>query len=371
MRRSYFDHNASSPMRPEVRMALEELWNSGAANPSSIHAEGRRARQFVENAREQVAALLQVLPQQILLLSGGTEACNLAAQVLSDNGSSTLLRSALEHPALAQSLDVYGRTQVVPCGEQGAFDASLWEQALRKQPVAGVAHMLANNETGIVYPVPILREMMNSWQPKALLFCDAVQAVGKLPWGTWCQCADLLAGSGHKLGGIAGGGFLFVRSDLKANPRLRGGGQERGWRGGTESLAALVAMGAAAAVLTRDGKQEQLKMAVLRNQLQEKILQLCPEAMVQGANLERLPNTLCISFPRQRGDMLVMGLDMRGVAASTGSACASGATETSKVLQAMGVPEELARGTVRFSLGHNSTTEQVQHLLDALAEILP
>ena len=370
--RLYLDHNASTPVRPEVAEAMLAALVHLHGNPSSLHREGQRARAAVERAREQVAALVAARPEEVVFTSGGTEADHLGVAGLAWAAvpGPRVAVSAVEHHAVHGAGELLesrgGAVDHLPVGRDGRIDA----RALEIRPgTAVVAVMLANNETGVLQPVAEVAAAAHA--AGARLHCDAVQAAGKVPVDVGTLTVDTLAISGHKLGGPKGAGALIVLAGAAPAPLFRGSGHERGRRGGTENLPGIVGLGLAAELAARDLSAESARLLALRRRLEEGLLALAPDAVIHGADAPRLPNTALVSFPGARSDHLLMALDARGVAVSAGAACASGAVEPSAVLAAMGVPRAIAICAVRFSLGRTSNADEVERALRALGEALP
>ncbi|HEX4823272.1 MAG TPA: cysteine desulfurase family protein [Candidatus Polarisedimenticolaceae bacterium] len=344
--RTYLDHNATSPLRPEARRALDAALDAAAGNPSSLHQEGRAARALVEKARAEVAALSGASPGEVVFTSGGSEGIAAALH----GAAGTVVVSAIEHSAVLEgvrNLDVI----LVPCERSGRVDAGRFIEALRPG-VSLAAIQAANNETGVLQPVEEIATVCRDLGIPLLV--DAVQAAGKIP----IPRADLVALSGHKLGAPQGTGALIVRDGLALTPLIAGGAQERRRRGGTEAVALIAAFGAACAATKHDRD-----LAPLRDRLEAG---LPHGARVHGASVPRVPNTTSVTFPDVPGETLVIALDLAGVAASTGSACASGAARPSHVLRAMGEGSQ----AVRFSLGWSSTERDVDTLLGILPGLL-
>lgn len=368
MERIYLDHNATTPLRPE---AAETLWLArDAANPSSLHEEGRRARALVEVARGQVAALLGGSEGELVFTSGGTEAIAAAVWGVCATMPAErreLVVSTVEHSAVLEAVEARSRdgftTVHVPVDGNGVVDPSDFERAIGAR-TALVALQFANPETGVVHPVEAVASICR--RTRTPLLVDAVQAAGKIEFGPDGIPGDLVAVSSHKVGGPQGAGALRVRGAV-TGASLIPGIQERRRRGGTEPVAALAAFGAAAAVAAARVREEASRLADLRRSLETRLRREPIGAVIHGTSAERLPNTILFSVPRVRGELLAISADLAGFAVSTGSACASGAVEPSHVLLAMGLSEEEAREAVRVSLGWSTTRREV----DAFAEALP
>jgi cysteine desulfurase len=374
--RTYLDWNATAPLRPQAREAMVAALDA-VGNPSSVHAEGRIARRLIDEARRHVAALIGAEPADVVFTSGGTEA-NAFALSPTIQGADVLLVSAIEHPSVLAG----GRFSVenvvpVPVGPEGVVDLGAIERQLamlgRDRRRAVVSLMHANNETGVVQPVAAAAAMVHA--AGGLLHADAVQTVGRIPCDIKALGADLLTVSGHKLGGPKGVGALVRRSDAVSWPQslIKGGGQERGTRAGTENVAAIAGFGAAARAAARDLAPAGRRVAALRERLEAGLTAQFPQTVVFGASAERLPNTTLFALPGVKAETAVIGLDLAGVAVSSGAACSSGKVAASHVLAAMGVPGTLARGAVRVSLGYTSEEADIERFLAAwrtLAETL-
>lgn len=353
----YLDHNATTPLRPEARAAMTEAL-SVVGNPSSVHRYGRAARRIVEDARERVAALVGAAPAAVVFTSGGTEANALA---LGGAGRSRVLASAVEHASVLEATPGIER---IPVDEDGVIDLDALDGMLaRDGRSALVSVMLANNETGVVQPIRAVADM--AARHGAIVHCDAVQAGGKIPLDVEDLGVNLLSLSAHKLGGPAGTGALVVAGEPVA-PLLRGGGQERRRRAGTENIVGIAGFGAAAeAVGDADAiRAAMLRLAALRSRLEAAVAALTPSAWVAAQDAERLANTTCVVTPDVAAETLVMALDLAGVAASGGAACSSGKVAPSHVLAAMGLGEHLARQGVRVSTGWTTTERDVDDFID-------
>jgi cysteine desulfurase len=371
--RVYLDWNASAPLRPVAREAMRAALEL-CGNPSSVHGEGRAARRLIEQAREDVATLVGADPRNVIFTSGGTEANALALSPAIEVGADKaprdrLLVSAIEHPSvLAGGRFGADAIEKLPVTTDGIADLGALEQ--RWGVLAGqssrplVSIMAANNETGIVQPVAAAAEIVHRYG--GLLHVDAVQAAGRMALNIHDLGADLLTLSAHKLGGATGAGALVKRDESLhiADPLIRGGGQERGARAGTENVAAIAAFGAAAAECRASLAAETSQMAKLRDRLESSLRAATPDAVIFGSQAERLPNTTLVAMPGAKAETLVIGFDLDGVAVSSGSACSSGKVAPSHVLAAMGVPAELARGAIRISLGPATTEAEIDRFLN-------
>jgi len=360
----YLDHNATTPLRPEaaesMRAALAVI-----GNPSSVHGHGRRARRWVEDAREAVAVLLGVSPSHVVFTGGGSEANALA---MSGFGDGLRLCSAIEHDSVLRWVPVENH---LPVEDAGRLDLEALQRALVTAPGPGLLSlMLANNETGVLQPVAeaVALARAAGWR----VHCDAVQAPGRMwPLGLAALGVDLLTLSAHKLGGPSGVGALIVADGLTLAPLVRGGGQERGRRAGTENLVGIAGFGAAAVAVRAEGAAEPARLAVLRDRLEAEIRALAPRAMIHGDRATRLPNTTCVGLPDTgpTADIQLMRLDLSGISVSAGSACSSGKVAPSHVLRAMGLGEPAARRALRVSLGWSSTEADVTRFLEAWAPV--
>ena len=372
--RIYLDWNATAPLRPQARAAaLAALDSSG--NPSSVHAEGRAARRLIEEAREKVAALVAAESRNVVFTSGGTEANMLALTPASGpdgKAPDRLLISALEHPSvLAGGRFAAAAVQRVPATGDGRIDLAALADALAalEGRRALVSLMLANNETGVVQPVSEAARLTH--EAGGVLHVDAVQAAGRIPCDINAIGADLLTLSGHKIGAPKGVGAV-VRRDAGVPfpaPLIKGGGQERGARAGTENVAGIAAFGAAATAALMDLSAEAGNMRALRDRLEAGLRSASPDIVVFGAGAERLPNTTLFALNGMKAETAVIAFDLEGVAVSSGAACSSGKVQPSHVLAAMGVPPELARAAVRVSLGPTTTQSEIDRTIQAWIRI--
>ena len=372
--RHFLDHNATSPLRNEVREVFISALDAPAANASSIHAEGRFAKALLEAARANVATLVGATPREVVFTSGGSEAIAAAIRGIADRATPERRRivvSSIEHSAVldnARALRSFGFEVVeIPCGSTGRIEAGAFAAQLDDR-AALACLQAANNETGVLQPVAEAGAACRAAGVPFLI--DAVQAAGKIPIDRDGWNADLLAVSAHKLGGPQGAGALIVREGLTMAPLIAGGAQERRRRGGTEAVAALSAFGAACAAAFRDREQEAERLLALRVRLESELRAIAPGVRIHGEAVSRLPNTVNAAFPGVSGETLVIALDLAGFAVSTGSACASGAVTPSHVIRAMGYGDEEARGAVRFSLGWDTTAATIDQLLAQLPRLL-
>jgi len=368
--RFYLDYNATAPLRPEVRDAVAGAL-SLYGNPSSVHAEGRAARSAIEAAREKVAALAGARSEDVIFTSGGTEA-NALALAAQSGGSWHCYLSAIEHPSVLSGGRFYRETTTIfPVDADGVADLQILAKELEKHHLRGwrpfVSLMAANNETGAIQPVAEASKIVHS--AGGLLHTDAVQAAGRIRLDMTTLGADMLSLSAHKIGGPKGVGALVLGAGAAVEPLIKGGGQERRRRAGTENVAGIVGFGVAAELASGD-LAKAAALAALRDELETGARTIARDAVVLSARVARLPNTTCIAVPGTKAETLVIGLDLAGVAVSSGSACSSGKVEASHVLSAMGVPEEIAQGAIRVSLGFATERADIENFLKAFAELV-
>ena len=368
--RSYFDWNATTPLRDEAKAAIADAL-ALPGNPSSVHAEGRAARKVVEQAREEVAALAGARPADVIFTSSGTEANMLALtpaiQISGDKRPRTrLLLSAIEH-ASVRAGGRFSRDAVaeIAVDAHGRLDLDALRQAVAASPRALVSVMLANNETGVIQPVAEAAEIV--YAADGLLHVDAVQGAGRIEFDIAGLGADLLTLSAHKIGGPKGIGALIRRSeDIHfSEPLICGGGQERGLRAGTENVAGIAGFGAAAAAARRNRAAEAAHMLTLRDKLEAGLKAVTLGAVIFGVGAERLPNTTLFALEGMKAETAVIAFDLEGVAVSSGAACSSGKVQPSHVLAAMGASPALTRGAVRVSLGWSTTEADIESFQNA------
>ncbi|MEK6805096.1 MAG: cysteine desulfurase family protein [Pseudomonadota bacterium] len=360
----YLDNNASTHLDPRVLEAMLPYLSGPHANPSSVHRYGRMARDAVEAARHQVARLVNAQPQDLVWTSGGTESNNLA--VKGAVGSGRVLYGATEHPAVMEAAESLGAEAIAVNGN-GHVRWPEFEMQIKKAPVKLVSLMRANNETGVIQDVA--RAVQLARAAGALMHVDAVQAAGKIAVDFAALDCDLMSLSSHKLYGPKGIGALVVRSGTELRPLHHGGPQERGLRGGTENVAGIVGFGVAAELALDELERRQAFLLKLRTQL-EAGLKTIAGLTIFAVAVERLPNTVQFGVEGFEGEALLLELDKRGMAVSSGSACASGSREPSHVLLAMGLPRALAQSAIRVSLGQNNTEAEVAQFLVALKAVL-
>ena len=368
--RYYLDYNATAPLRPEVQAAMVAAF-ARYGNPSSVHAEGRDARALVEAAREKVASLVGARPEDVIFTSGGTEANALALAPHPGTGWRCYV-SAIEHPSVLAG-GRFGAEAIrrIPVTQDGVVDLEWLASEMAPDGARDwrpfVSLMLANNETGAVQPVAEAAEI--AYAAGGLLHSDAVQAAGRLLIDIESLGVDMLTLSAHKIGGPKGVGALIVKRGAAVESLIRGGGQERRRRAGTENVAGIAGFGVAADLAAQEvGKIDTLVQ--LRDNLERGALAIASEAVVLSSRVARLPNTSCIAAPGAKAETLVIGLDLAGVAVSAGSACSSGKVEASHVLTAMGVAPEIAQGAIRVSLGFGTRSTDIQVFLCAWSELV-
>ena len=374
MNRIYFDHNATTPVLDEVFEAMVPFLKEQWGNPSSIHWAGRGTRKAVEDARERVAALLNCAPLELIFTSSGTEGDNHAIKGLAyaqKNKGNHIITTKVEHPAVLSTckhLQKEGfEVTYLDVDKDGLLDLEELTKAITPKTIL-ISVMFANNETGVIFPI---KEIGRIAKEKGVAFhTDAVQAAGKIKIDVQDLNVDLMTISGHKLYAPKGVGALFIKRGTRLVPLIHGGHQERNRRGGTENVAGIVAMGKAAEIAMRDMDKEIEHLQVLKERLEKGMADKVPHIKVNGHADKRLPNTSNISFEFVEGESLLLNLDMKGIAASSGSACTSGSLEPSHVLVSMGLTHELSHGSVRFSLGKSNTIEEIDYLLEIMPPIV-
>ena len=372
--RAYFDWNATAPLQPAARAAMLAALDA-VGNASSVHGEGRAARGRLEAARRQVAALIGAQPAEVVFVSGATEANALALQAdITVDGTKVprgrLFMSAVEHPSvLAGERFAAGQSELLPVDDYGLVDVAALATALAEAQRPLVSVMLANNETGVIQPIAEIAAIVHA--VGGLLHVDAVQAAGRIPIDMRALGADLMSLSSHKLGGPQGAGALIVRAGLNVTPVIRGGGQERGVRPGTENVAAIAGFGAAAEAVRGNLSANAARMSALRERIEAAITAATPDAVVFGVSAPRLPNTTLVAVPGIKAETALIAFDLNGIAVSSGSACSSGKVAASHVLAAMGVEPVLARGALRISLGPETSENEVESLLIAWKRVVP
>jgi len=376
----YLDHAATTPMRPEAVEAMtRHLLEVG--NPSSLHASGRQARRVVEESRETIARALGCRPGEVVFTSGGTEADNLALKGIfwsrraGDPGRRRILSTAVEHHAVLDALHWLAEregadVELLPVDSLGRLEVDALESSIARDPasVALVSVMWANNEVGTLQPIEeVVAVAAEHGIP---VHTDAVQAVGSVPVDFAASGVDALSLTGHKVGGPYGVGALVVRREVDVTALVHGGGQERDIRSGTLDTPAIAGFAAAVELSVKQQHDHATRLAVLRDDLVAGVLRAVPDAVLNGDRQHRLPGNAHLRFPGCEGDSLLMLLDARGIECSTGSACSAGVPQASHVLLAMGCDEEQARSSLRFSLGHTSSSADVEAVVAAVAPVV-
>lgn len=368
----YLDNAASAPVLPEAFEAAVPFLAECCGNPSSIHAEGRRAALAIIEAREKCARALGAQPDEIYFTSGGTESDNMALRsaALSGRraGRNRIVATVIEHPAVlntCRALEEQGfEVRYIGADQEGFIDMAQARELIDENTVA-VSVMAANNEVGTIQPIKEIAELCRS--RGAVFHTDAVQAAGHIPLDVEKIGCDMLSVSAHKFGGIRGAGFLYCRRGVPLEPLIFGGGQESGMRSGTENTAAIVAMGKALEISCGNIARDSKYVRGLRDRLTEALLEI-PGSRLNGGLSGRLAGNVNVSFAGVEGESLVLGLDLRGVCTSSGSACASGEEEPSHVLRAMGVPEEMLNGSLRLTISARNTAEEIDAAAQAVRE---
>lgn len=372
MNRYYFDHNATTPVAPEVLRAMLPCFAEAYGNASSIHFFGQQAKLLAEQARRQVAGLLNCRPTELVFTSGGTEANNLA--ILGTLRASTrerrhVITTTLEHPSVLDTCRHVEKEGVdvtrVRVGSDGVVSPDDIRAALRPETVL-ISVMYANNEIGTVQPIREIATIAR--EAGVTMHCDGVQATGKIPVDVRDLGVDLYSLSAHKIYGPKGSGALYVRKGTRCRQILYGGHHERDRRPGTENVAGLVGLGEAAEMAGQSLPAECARLSALRDRLERALVESLPDTGVNGGRAPRVPNTTNIYFDFIEGEAMVISLDLRGMAVSSGAACSSGSIEPSHVLKAIGLSDVRARSSIRFSLGKQNTEEQVDALIQAVQE---
>jgi cysteine desulfurase len=375
VQRIYFDHNATTPVAPEVADHMAAALREEFGNPSSVHHFGQRAKAAMDEARSAVAALIGADASEIVFTSGGTESDNFAirgvAEALEPTGRRHLVTTPIEHEAVLNTFKALARrgwtTTLVKVDQTGIVSSDAIAGALTDQS-ALVSVMHANNEIGTIQPVAEIARLAKA--RGAVVHTDAVQSVGKIPVDVKTLGVDLLSLSAHKIYGPKGVGALWIRRGLRLNPLLTGGKHERSRRAGTENVAGIIGMGTAARLAAAKMDDEASRLAMLRDRLEDGILAAVSGTAVNGTRPSRVPNTSNISFDRVEAESLLIALDLEGIAVSTGSACSSGTLEPSHVLKAMGFSPHRSQNSIRFSLGAASTAADVDRVIAVLPAIV-
>jgi cysteine desulfurase len=370
MNRVYLDFNATTPVEPAVLDAMLPYFSAEFANAASIHTPGQKARAAVEGAREQVASLIGARTQEIVFTSGGTESDNHAIFGIVEAAGGRekhVITSAIEHEAVlnaCQALEKQGvRVTYLPTNREGLIDLDDLRRAIRPETIL-ITVMHANNELGTVQPLEEIGRIAK--EADVYFQTDAVQSAGKIPINVNKLQVELLSISGHKLYAPKGIGALYVRGGTRLRQLLYGGHHQRGFRPGTENVAGIVGLGKAAEIARKSLAEDAVRISALRDQLQQGLLQRVPQSRANGGAAPRTPNTTNIVFPGVEGEALLIALDLKGLACSTGAACSSGAVEPSHVLTAIGLPADEARASLRFSLGRHTTSADIDFALNVV-----
>ena len=373
MKTIYVDNNATTQIAPEVFEAMRPFLQDVYGNPSSMHFKGGEAQEAMVDAREKVAAVVGASPDEIVFTSCGTESDNAAILGILESHPEKrhIISTRVEHPAvwtLCKHLEKKGyRVTMLSVDREGRLDLDELRATISDN-TALVSIMYANNETGVIFPIEEIGQIVRS---RAIPFhTDAVQAVGKIPLDMKKSTVDMLSFSGHKLHAPKGIGVLYIRKGTKFSPFLIGGHQERGRRGGTENIPYIVGLGKACEQAARHLEDENNRVRSLRDKLEGGLLERIPDTLVNGDREQRLPNTVSVSFEYVEGESILLMLSNLGICASSGSACTSGSLEPSHVLRAMGIPFTAAHGSVRFSLSIYNTEEDIDYILEQLPPII-
>jgi cysteine desulfurase len=373
-RRIYLDHNATTPVHPEVFEAMLPYYKNKFGNASSIHSFGREAKVALEESREKVAKFINASAQEIYFTSGGTESDNLAIKgtvFANRKKGKHIITSKIEHHAVLESckfLEKEGfEVTYLPVDKYGFVDLDDLKKAIRKDIIL-VSIMHVNNEVGTIQP---LEELCKITKEKGTYFhTDAVQSVGKMPVDVQKLNVDMLSMSGHKIYGPKGVGAVYIRKGTRMASWSHGGSHERSRRAGTENVPGIVGLAKAVELAQRDMEQQSQQMKNLTEAFYEKVTQAIPDVILNGHQEKRIPNTLNLSFKAVEGESIILSLDLKGVAVASGSACTSGTLEPSHVLSAMGISPEIAQGAIRFSFGRENTMADVDYLVEILPEIV-
>ena len=375
MKQIYFDNAATTAVEPEVVETMLPYFTEAFGNASSPHGYGRSARKEMEKARDQVASLIGAQPEEIIFTSGGTESDNLAlfgVLEAQEKKGKHIITSLVEHHAVLHTceyLEKIGKAEVtyLPVDENGLVDPQAVEKAIRPDTVL-ISIMLANNEIGTIQPIAEIGKIAKKHQ--VTLHTDAVQAVGAISVDVNELNVDLLTLTAHKIYGPKGIGALFVRKGTRIKPLIHGGSHERNLRAGTESVVQIIGLGKAAEIAQRELKENGERITKLRDYIVSEVLEKIPYSRLNGDGFRRLPNNVNMSFSFLEGEALLLMLDMKGIACSSGSACTSGSLDPSHVLLAIGLDHETAHGSLRITLGRHSTKEEADYLIQELPPIV-
>jgi cysteine desulfurase len=374
MKRIYLDYAATTPVHPDVLQAMLPYFTESFGNPSSIHSYGQESKEAIEKARIQVAELIGARSEEIIFTSGGTEADNYALQgicLANRNKGNHIITTATEHHAVLETCKFLEKSgcdvNYLPVDKYGMVDPDSIRQAIKPQTVL-LSIMHANNEVGTIQPVAEAGRIAH--EAGVYFHTDAVQTVGHIPADVNGLGVDLMSISAHKLYGPKGIGALYIRKGVKLSPFIHGGGQEKGRRSGTENVAGIVGLGKAAEIAHREMAEEAARLTGLRDTFIAHLQQRIDDTYLNGHPVQRLPNNVNVSIKYVEGESILLNLDMKGICASTGSACSSGNLEPSHVLLSMGCSHEQAHGSLRFTLGKWTTDEDLKKVLDVLPPII-
>lgn len=375
----YFDHNATTPLHPEVKKAMSEIMEV-FGNPSSLHGFGREARHLVEDARERIANFIGASPEEVMFVGSGSEANNTVLSILTCQckvchfdcrDGRGLVTTTIEHPCILETSKCLSERGVdvsyIEVDEYGKVDLDQIRDTVNEN-IGLVSVMMANNEIGTIQDIKTIARIVH--EKGALFHTDAVQAVGKIPVNVGDLDVDFLTMSGHKIYGPKGIGALYVRKGSPFCPLIRGGHQEKGRRAGTENTIGIVGLSKAIEMREKEMHTEKERLLGLKKRLKEGIEAQIPDIHFVGHPIDSLPGTLNVSFDGAEGEAIILYLDLEGIAVSTGSACASGSLDPSHVILATGLPAECAHGSIRISLGRDNTTEDIEYMVEVLPQVI-
>jgi len=367
----YFDHSATTPIDHKVSALMQEVADNHFGNPSSIHKYGQKARAVIEKSRRQTANALGVKSRNIIFTGGGSEANNLVLQNLLYNDKKHVITSAIEHPAILKVLKHLKKfgisSTIIPVDKFGMVDPANVASAIRDD-TALISIMYANNEVGIIQPIVEITQIAN--KNNILFHSDAVQTPGKIPLNIDRMDIDFMSFSAHKFYGPKGVGFLYIRDGIKLFPMIIGGGQEKKLRAGTENTPGIAGLGLAMELAVNNLSDAQNHLVELENHFKKRLAKIYPDAIYNGHPEYHLPGLVSVTIPSVTSDLMIINLDMKGIAVSSGSACSSGTVKPSDVLSAMNVSNKHNISTLRISFGKGNTIEEVDKLIDAFDEIL-
>jgi len=370
----YLDHSATTPVRPEVLAAMLPYFGDKFGNPSSIHSWGRQARTAVDSAREQVASIIGATASEIIFTSGGTESDNLAIRGVAKSMRAKgkhLITSQIEHHAVINTFESLAKdgyeVTYLPCDKYGLIDPDDVRKSITKDTIL-ISIIHGHNEVGTIEPIEEIGKIAK--EHGILFHSDAVQSLGKIPVKVDDMGVDLLTISSHKIYGPKGVGALYVRKGTRIRPQVTGGIHEKGLRAGTENVPGIVGFGAACALAEKEMPEESKRLQALRDMLISGILSNIPDTVLNGHPEKRLPHNVNVSVKYVEGEAMLLNMDLLGIGASSGSACTSGSLEPSHVLLAMGIPHELAHGSLRMTLGKSNTEQDIEYVLESLPPIV-